>query len=157
MQNRKNGIRRVKAKIRSRNRTEGEVFDEAIALSDKTVFVRLLQQLISKPINLKLAAKILPEIRFLLSHKNSNFVDTALNILDASVTQLKESIKQGIALNAQSIGVGIAAEQRQLLCIKCKESLTEIYVNVPFLTTKFNEEQHLYFNSIVDKFMELVS
>uniref|UniRef100_A0AC35GCH1 Uncharacterized protein n=1 Tax=Panagrolaimus sp. PS1159 TaxID=55785 RepID=A0AC35GCH1_9BILA len=75
MQNRKNGIRRVKATIRSRNRTEGEVFDEAIALSDKTVFVRLLQQLVSKPINLKLAAKILPEIRFLLSHKNSNFVD----------------------------------------------------------------------------------
>uniref|UniRef100_A0A914PU88 Katanin p80 subunit C-terminal domain-containing protein n=1 Tax=Panagrolaimus davidi TaxID=227884 RepID=A0A914PU88_9BILA len=109
------------------------------------------------PITLKLAARILPEIRFLLSHKNSNFIDTALDILDASVTQLKESIKQGIASNAQSIGVDIAAEQRQLLCIKCKESLTEIYVNVHFLTTKFNEEQHLYFNSIVDKFMELVS
>lgn len=52
--------------------------------------------------------------------------------------------------------MGIAEEQRQNLCVKCKESLTEIYVNIPFLTAKFNEEQQLYFNSIVDKFMELV-
>uniref|UniRef100_A0A914YKR8 Katanin p80 subunit C-terminal domain-containing protein n=1 Tax=Panagrolaimus superbus TaxID=310955 RepID=A0A914YKR8_9BILA len=143
--------------MRSRNNNEDEVFDEAITLPDKTVFVHLLQQLASKPINLKLAARILPEIRFLLSHKNSTFINTALDILDTSVTQLKDSIKQGLASNAQSIGVDIAAEQRQQLCIKCKEALTEIYVNTHFLTAKFNEEQHLYFNSIADKFMELVS
>uniref|UniRef100_A0AC35GWW5 Katanin p80 subunit C-terminal domain-containing protein n=1 Tax=Panagrolaimus sp. PS1159 TaxID=55785 RepID=A0AC35GWW5_9BILA len=154
MQNRKNGIRRVKAKIRSRNRTEGEVVDEAIALSDKTVFVRLLQELVSKPINLKLAAKILPEIRFLLSHKNSNFVDTALEILDAIVTRSKESIQKGLESNVHLIGV--ASEERKMICIKCQKALRELYVNYHVLYEKLNGGRQFYFQSIVDKFIDIV-
>uniref|UniRef100_A0AC34FV08 Katanin p80 subunit C-terminal domain-containing protein n=1 Tax=Panagrolaimus sp. ES5 TaxID=591445 RepID=A0AC34FV08_9BILA len=156
MKCRKSGIQRVKATMRSRNCDEDEVFAEAISLPDKSVFVHLLQQLVSQQITLKVAAKILPDIRFLLSHKNSIFVDTALDILDESVIQLKDLIKQGIALNAQSNGVDIAAEELHQSCIKCKEALTEIYVNTHFITARLDEEQHLYFNSIVEKVMDLV-
>lgn len=131
-----------------------EVLDEASHLQDKTVLAHLLQKY-NRTKSLKFASRVLPEIRTLLSNPNSDIVDVALDYLNEISSTLLPVIKQGIASNAQSIGVDVAAEQRQMWSIKCKECLTEIYVNIHFITPRLTEEQHLKFNAAVERFEHL--
>ena len=170
MNKRKLGIKRVKATMKTRNSSEGkelyifisvimgsldEVLDEATQLQDKTVLAHLLKKH-SKTKSLKFAARILPEVRSLLSNPNPDVVDVALSLLHEIGGSLVPLIKQGIASNAQSIGVDVAAEQRQLWSIKCKECLTEIYVNSHFILERLSEEQQLKFNAVLEKFSDFV-
>ncbi|KAE9554221.1 hypothetical protein FO519_002585 [Halicephalobus sp. NKZ332] len=126
MSKRKMGIKRVKATMKTRNSSEDEVLDEATQLQDKTVLAYLLKKH-SKTKSLKFAARILPEVRSLLSNPNPDVVDVALSLLREVGTSLVPLIKQGIASNAQSIGVDVAAEQRQIWAIKSKEYLRRLF------------------------------
>ena len=124
-------------------------------MNDKSALVHILRQL-PRPINLRQAALILPQLRILLAHRNSRYADAALGFFK-EVTHLGDTIRQSLVSNAYSIGVDVAGDQRHVLCMECKEALTEIYVTAGLTLPKLTEEQKLQFNSIMDNFMDLVS
>lgn len=66
-----------------------------------------------------------------------------------------ETIREGAAANASTIGVDIAAEQRQANCVKCKNALMDIQLNVPFLVERMSDEQALKLNALLPKLEEI--
>uniref|UniRef100_A0AC34R6I8 Katanin p80 subunit C-terminal domain-containing protein n=1 Tax=Panagrolaimus sp. JU765 TaxID=591449 RepID=A0AC34R6I8_9BILA len=151
---RKAEMTRIKSMMKNRN-LEDDILDEASQLTDKSVLAHLLKTY-PKPKTLKFAVRVLPEIRTMLSSTNSDFVEIGLTVLQDLASSLLPVIRQNIASDARSIGVDVVAEERQIMSIKCKEVLTEIYINSHFILERLNEEQQLKFNAAVEKFSDFV-
>lgn len=114
------------------------------------MFAQLLRAYKQQPAayTLQFCARIIPTLRKLLSHKNPNYVDLALDTLANILNEFTVPIKHALAPNAVSMGVDLAAEQRQMHCTKCKEALTELYLNSSFILEKLNPSQRDYFNML---------
>jgi hypothetical protein len=85
----------------------------------------------------------------MLTHKNPSYVDLALDTLANILNEFTIPIKHALAPNAMSIGVDLAAEQRNAFCTKIKEGLTELYINSSFIIPKLSPQQLDYFNMLL--------
>lgn len=115
------------------------------------MFAQILKSYKQQPAaySLQFCARVTPTLRTLLCHKNPTYVDLALDTLANILNEFTEPIKHALAPNAASIGVDLAAEQRHMHCTKCKEALTELYLNSSFIIEKLKPPQRDYFNMLM--------
>uniref|UniRef100_A0A7E4ZVH0 Katanin_con80 domain-containing protein n=1 Tax=Panagrellus redivivus TaxID=6233 RepID=A0A7E4ZVH0_PANRE len=150
------GARTIKNVMKSRNGSEDEVFADALQLPDKTVFAELLRKHVGKPKSLAVAARVLPELRMLMTSPNDEYVDISVKILEDIIGDLADSIRQGLLANRNSIGVDVTAERRERLCVQCKKALTELYTNASYVTEKLDESQALVFDTVIRRISNIV-
>ena len=65
-------------------------------------------------------------VNALLTHRNGNYVQLAIDFLYMVTIQFGDSIRHGLASKEYTIGVDVAAEQRFERCTKCKNALFQV-------------------------------
>ncbi|KAI6229052.1 WD-REPEATS-REGION domain-containing protein [Aphelenchoides fujianensis] len=131
--------------------------DEASRMKGSHMFARLLRAYREHPAaySLKFAARVLPSLRGLLTHRNAEYVNLALATLGTILDEFAQPIQHALAANG-SIGVDVAAEERHALSVACKQALTELYLNSSFITSRLDQSQTDLFNSLLPMIESMV-
>jgi hypothetical protein len=151
-----------------------EALDEAAKLQGFHIFAQILRSYKHQPAaySLQFCARVLPTLRPMLSHKNVEYVDLALDTLANLLNEFSEPIKHVLAANAMgTIGVDVAAEARYAFCTTSKQAFTNLYLNSSFIISRlryvpldsfkhksFSPDQRDYFNMllpIIERIVEL--
>ncbi|KAI6179371.1 WD-REPEATS-REGION domain-containing protein [Aphelenchoides besseyi] len=150
LKNRIQECKRINGLLKLGNR-EDDALDESIRMKGMHVFARLLKAYREHPsgYSLQFAARVLPALRGLLTHRNAEYIELALSTLSTILDEFGEPIKLALASNGTSIGVDLAAEQRHASCSTCKQALTELYLNASFITSRLDQSQKDAFNSLM--------
>uniref|UniRef100_A0A914CA02 Katanin p80 subunit C-terminal domain-containing protein n=1 Tax=Acrobeloides nanus TaxID=290746 RepID=A0A914CA02_9BILA len=155
---RKINIKKVAASIKAK-RSENEVLGEAASQEEPHVLASLMERYKDHPsaYSLNFAASVLPKLRNVLQHPNSDYIDVGLHTLEVLVANFGNTIRQGANANASAIGVDIAAEQRRERCEKCRKALMDLQLNSSFIVDRMSAEQQLKFNVLMPKVEEITS
>jgi hypothetical protein len=77
-----------------------------------------------------LNAAFFGRLNVLITHRNNNYVQLALDFLDMVTIHFGDSIRHGLASKEYTIGVDVAAEQRFERCTKCKDALFQVFKTI---------------------------
>lgn len=125
--------------------------EQTFRFEEPYMFSRLLKDYLTKTdaYNIGLNTVFLKHINALLSHRNKDYVQMALDFLEMVVTRFGDSIRHGLASKDFILGVDVAAEQRFDRSIRCKNALFQIRLNSAFIMDRMDSAQRRRFEDLI--------
>jgi hypothetical protein len=104
------------------------IVEQTTRFEEPHAFAQLLGDYMMEPkcYSMGLNAAFFGRLNVLITHRNNNYVQLALDFLDMVTIHFGDSIRHGLASKEYTIGVDVAAEQRFERCTKCKDALFQV-------------------------------